>query len=188
MTNEIIFALVLSLSYWRELRAVQCASEPAAANSPSIPAASRVRGHGRPPLRARPKIELSDFSSLCFTGVCEDHEDHKSWTETARREHGRSGLRYASDCTDEEWAVVRPLLRRTSSVLRPRKHKARTLCMHSVSALEFGATDATLLARWLRDAAVELSIPTATAREVVSADGRRSARQHRGARHAGRRR
>jgi hypothetical protein len=52
---------------------------------------------------------------------------HMGWTETARREHDRSGLRYASDCTDEEWAVVRPLLRRTSKVGRPRKHKARTL-------------------------------------------------------------
>lgn len=50
-----------------------------------------------------------------------------SWTETARREHDRRGLRYASDCTDEEWAVVRPLLRRTSRVGRPRKHKARTV-------------------------------------------------------------
>jgi len=49
------------------------------------------------------------------------------WTETAWREHDRSGLRYASDRTDEEWAVVRPLLRRTSRVGRPRKHKARTL-------------------------------------------------------------
>lgn len=50
-----------------------------------------------------------------------------SWTETTRREHDRSGVRYASDCTDAEWAVVRPLLRRTSRVGRPRKHKARTL-------------------------------------------------------------
>ena len=49
------------------------------------------------------------------------------WTETARREHDRSGLRYASDCTNEEWAIVQPLLRRTSRVGRPRKHKARTL-------------------------------------------------------------
>jgi transposase len=49
------------------------------------------------------------------------------WTETARREHDRSRLRYASDCTDEEWAVIRPLLRRTSRAGRPRKHKARTL-------------------------------------------------------------
>ena len=50
-----------------------------------------------------------------------------SWTETARREHDRSRLRYASDCTDEEWAVVRPLLRRTSRVAPPHKHRARTL-------------------------------------------------------------
>ena len=50
-----------------------------------------------------------------------------SWTETARREHDRRRLRYASDCTVEEWAVVRPLLTRTSRVGRPRKHKARTL-------------------------------------------------------------
>ncbi|RYE93118.1 MAG: IS5/IS1182 family transposase, partial [Oxalobacteraceae bacterium] len=27
------------------------------------------------------------------------------WTETARRQHDRSGLRYASDCTDREWAI-----------------------------------------------------------------------------------
>lgn len=50
-----------------------------------------------------------------------------SWTETARREHDSSRLRYASDCTDEERTVVRSLLRRTSRVGRPRKHKAQTL-------------------------------------------------------------
>ena len=49
------------------------------------------------------------------------------WTKIARREHDRSGLRYASDCTDAEWAVVRPFFRRASRVGRPRKHKARTL-------------------------------------------------------------
>ncbi|MBD8547884.1 transposase [Sphingomonas sp. CFBP 8760] len=36
-------------------------------------------------------------------------------------------MRYASDCTDDEWAVVRAFLKRTSRVGRPRKHKARTL-------------------------------------------------------------
>jgi len=66
------------------------------------------------------------------TGKGSSYAQHRwkaggGWTETARREHDRSGLRYASDCTDEEWAVVRPLLRRTSRVGRPRKHKARTL-------------------------------------------------------------
>ena len=49
------------------------------------------------------------------------------WTETARREHDRRGLRYASDCTDEEWAIVAPLLARTTKVGRPRLHRARDL-------------------------------------------------------------
>jgi hypothetical protein len=29
------------------------------------------------------------------------------WTETTRRKHARKGLRYSSDLTDEEWAVLR---------------------------------------------------------------------------------
>jgi len=33
-----------------------------------------------------------------------------SWTETTRRQYGRSGLRYASDLTDGEWALLRPLM------------------------------------------------------------------------------
>jgi hypothetical protein len=55
---------------------------------------------------ARLKVELSDFGSLWFTKGCEDREDHMGWTKIARREHDRSGLRHASDCTDEEWVVV----------------------------------------------------------------------------------
>jgi len=47
------------------------------------------------------------------------------WTETARRRHDRRGLRYASDCTDGEWAVVAPFLARTTKVGRPRLHRAR---------------------------------------------------------------
>ncbi len=47
------------------------------------------------------------------------------WTETARRRHDRRGLRYASDCTDEEWALVAPFLARTTKVGRPRLHRAR---------------------------------------------------------------
>ena len=49
------------------------------------------------------------------------------WTETARREHDRSGLRYASDCTDREWAIIAPLLARPTKVGRPRLHRARDL-------------------------------------------------------------
>ncbi|WP_230772359.1 IS5 family transposase [Sphingomonas sp. Leaf4] len=47
------------------------------------------------------------------------------WTETARREHDRRRLRYTSDCTDAEWAIIAPLLTRTSKVGRPRLHRAR---------------------------------------------------------------
>lgn len=49
------------------------------------------------------------------------------WTEIARREHDRRGLRYASDCTDEEWAVIAPLLAPATRVGRPRRHRARDL-------------------------------------------------------------
>jgi len=49
------------------------------------------------------------------------------WTETARREHDRRRLRYTSDCTDGEWAIVAPLLARTTKVGRPRLHRARDL-------------------------------------------------------------
>lgn len=50
-----------------------------------------------------------------------------SWTETARREHDRRGLRYASDCSDREWAIIAPLLARTTKVGRPRLHRGRDL-------------------------------------------------------------
>ncbi len=47
------------------------------------------------------------------------------WTTTARRRHDRRGLRYASDCTDGEWAIIAPFLARTTKVGRPRLHRAR---------------------------------------------------------------
>jgi len=50
-----------------------------------------------------------------------------AWIETARRDYGRRGLRYASDCTDDEWSVVAPLLQPMSKVGRPREHDPRKL-------------------------------------------------------------
>ncbi len=32
------------------------------------------------------------------------------WTPTTRRRYSRTGLRYASDLTDAEWALIEPLL------------------------------------------------------------------------------
>ncbi|PWL16602.1 IS5 family transposase [Falsochrobactrum shanghaiense] len=50
-----------------------------------------------------------------------------AWTETTRRDFARRGLRYASDCTDDEWTIIAPLLQPMSKVGRPREHDSRTL-------------------------------------------------------------
>lgn len=49
-----------------------------------------------------------------------------AWTETTRRKYRRGGLRYASDLTDAEWAVIEPLLPR-SRLGRPARHARRTI-------------------------------------------------------------
>jgi putative transposase len=41
------------------------------------------------------------------------------WTATTRAQHMRDGLRFASDLTDAEWAVLEPLLPPPASVGRP---------------------------------------------------------------------
>jgi transposase len=41
------------------------------------------------------------------------------WTATTRAQHRRDGLRFASDLTDAEWAVIEPLLPPPSKVGRP---------------------------------------------------------------------
>ena len=50
-----------------------------------------------------------------------------AWTETARRDYARRDLRYASDCTDDEWSIVAPFLKPLGKVGRPRKHDPRNL-------------------------------------------------------------
>ena len=42
------------------------------------------------------------------------------WTETTRAQYRRDGLRYASDTTDAEWAVISPLLPPACRLGRPR--------------------------------------------------------------------
>ena len=41
------------------------------------------------------------------------------WTATSRAQHNRDDLRFASDLTDAEWAVLAPLLPSPSLVGRP---------------------------------------------------------------------
>jgi transposase len=48
-------------------------------------------------------------------------EDTVAWTEITRAQYRREGLRYASDLTDAEWALIEPLLPPPALRGRPRK-------------------------------------------------------------------
>ena len=47
------------------------------------------------------------------------------WTETTRRDYERGGRRYASDMTDEEWALIAPFMPARKRVGRPRSTNLR---------------------------------------------------------------
>ncbi len=49
------------------------------------------------------------------------------WTETTRRDYDRRALRYASDCTDEEWMLIEPFLAAKTKVGRPRQTDMRAV-------------------------------------------------------------
>ena len=50
-----------------------------------------------------------------------------AWTEITRRKYRRDGLRYASDTTDAEWAMIQPLLPPASPLGRPRATDLRAV-------------------------------------------------------------
>jgi transposase len=54
-------------------------------------------------------------------------EDTMAWTEITRRQYRREGLRYASDLTDAEWALIEPFLPAPAKVGRPRETDLRKL-------------------------------------------------------------
>lgn len=47
------------------------------------------------------------------------------WTPATRAQHSRAGLRYGSDLTDSEWAVIEPLLPKARKTGRPWAHGLR---------------------------------------------------------------
>lgn len=49
------------------------------------------------------------------------------WTETTRRQYARDGLRYASNLTDAEWALVEPRLPQQRRLGRPRTTDLRAV-------------------------------------------------------------
>ena len=53
------------------------------------------------------------------------------WTPTTRAQHSRAGLRYGSDPTDAEWAILEPLL----PPPRPRGRKRKWTMRQIVSAI-----------------------------------------------------
>ena len=50
-----------------------------------------------------------------------------AWTESTRDHYRRDALRYASDLTDPEWALVSPFLPKPSKMGRPRKTSLRSV-------------------------------------------------------------
>ncbi len=50
-----------------------------------------------------------------------------AWTEITRRQYRRDGLRYASDLTHAEWALISPLMPAACKVGRPRKTDLRSV-------------------------------------------------------------
>ena len=48
-----------------------------------------------------------------------------SWTEITRAQYRRDELRYASDTTDEEWAVLLPFMPKRKRLGRPREVELR---------------------------------------------------------------
>jgi transposase len=49
------------------------------------------------------------------------------WTSTTRRQYSRDGLRYETDLTDAEWALIEPLLPEPCTRGRPRRWPAREI-------------------------------------------------------------
>ena len=49
------------------------------------------------------------------------------WTPFTRADHDRSGLRYASDTTDEEWRLIEPLMPLQPARGRPRRTDLRAV-------------------------------------------------------------
>jgi transposase len=60
------------------------------------------------------------------------------WTAAERERHGRDGLRYPSDLTDAEWALIAPLIRPAKRGGRRRPAVVRGVMNGLLHALETG--------------------------------------------------
>ena len=62
------------------------------------------------------------------------------WTGTTRAQHMRDGVRFASDLTDAEWAVLEPLLPPSAAVGRPPRSPRREIVNAIFYVLRGGIT------------------------------------------------
>lgn len=112
-----------------------------------------------------------------------------AWTEITRRKYVRAGLRYASDLTDAEWALVEPLLPEPSPVGRPRTtdlrrvteailYMASTGCQWRQIPREFApySTVQSYFYRWSKDGTFARSTMCWSWPRVRSRDARRAQR------------
>jgi transposase len=67
------------------------------------------------------------ISVICDSLKLVKLENTMPWTEITRSNYDRRDQRYASDSTDEEWAVVVPFMPPKSKVGRPRRTKMRAV-------------------------------------------------------------
>jgi hypothetical protein len=74
----------------------------------------------------RPKKLLRDSSGFDSLVVAKTTRSYlMAWTEITRPKYQRDGLRYASDTTDEEWALIEPHLPPPVSCGRTRETSMR---------------------------------------------------------------
>ena len=67
---------------------------------------------------------VEPFQNLVILSfVLKQRREHSIWTEIARPQFERSGLRYASDLKDEEWNLIMPLLPPVKKLDRPRRFR-----------------------------------------------------------------
>ena len=59
-------------------------------------------------------------------GLRSSMEVTMAWTETTRLHYRREALRYASDLTNAEWALIAPFLPTPGKVGRPRVYRRAT--------------------------------------------------------------
>ena len=106
------------------------------------------------------------------------------WTDTTRTKHARKGLRYSSDLTDEEWALLEPHLPAASKVGRPREHDLREIINAILYVLRGGIVwrmlpkdlpPVSTVQRWFyawRDCGLFLTINHLLVRQAREAEGR----------------